>query len=102
GYTLPTATEAALFLTDYQDSYINLNVSSLMKSYLDALVISDAVDYIMLTATINSDISLTATEKGQLRFIVTYLSENEGDPIEDVTWSKKRIVAAVQGFSKSS
>lgn len=101
-YTLPTATEAALFLTDYQNSYINLNVSSLMKSYLDVLVLSDTVDYIVLTATIDSDISLTDTEKVQLRFIITYLSENDGDPIEDVTWSKKRIVAAVEGFSKSS
>lgn len=102
GFTLPTATEAALFLTDYQNSYINLSVSSLMKSYLDTLVTTDAVDYIVLTETINTDISLTATEKGQLRFIVTYLSENDGDPIEDVTWSKKNIVAAVHGFSKSS
>jgi len=102
GFTLPTATEATLFLTEYQDSYINLSVSSQMKSYLDTLVISDVVDYIVLTATINSDISLTDTEKVQLLFIVTYLSENDGDPIEDVTWSKKNIVAAVQGFSKSS
>lgn len=102
GFTLPTATEAALFLTDYENSYINMNVSTQMRSYLDVLVATDAVDYVTLTETINTDISLTNIEKMKLQFIVTYISENDGDPIEDVTWSKKRIVAALQGFSKSS
>lgn len=102
GFVLPTATEAAFFLTDYEDSYLNLNVSSQMRSYLDALVATDDLDYIMLANTIQEDLTLTSTQKIQLQFIVTYLSDTAGDPIEDDTWTRKNIVAAVHGFDKSS
>lgn len=101
-FTLPTATEATSFLTDYDDSYVNMNVSLQMRSYLDVLVTADVLDYTTLAATIDADIILTPTEKMQLQFIVTYMRDSAGDPIEDVTWSKKNIVAAVQGLSKSS
>jgi len=102
GFVLPTTTEAAFFLTDYEDSYINMNVSSQMRSYLDVLVATDVVDYILLADTIQADLTLTSTQKIQMQFIVTYLSDTAGDPIEDDTWTKKNIVAAIHGFDKSS
>ena len=102
GFTLPTATEATLFLTDYENSYINMNVSTQVRSYLDVLVATDDVDYILLADMIQADLTLTSTQKIQLQFIVTYLSDTAGDPIEDDTWTRKNIVAAIHGFDKSS
>lgn len=102
GFILPTETQAEFFLTDYEDSYVNLKVSSQMRSYLDVLVGMDALDYNMLTDTIHADFVLTSAEKVQLQFIVTCLIDAAGDPIEDVTWTKKRIVAAIIGFEKSN
>ncbi len=102
GFGLPSATEAASFLTGYDYSYTNLNVSLQMKSYLNVLLATDVVDYTTLLAAINTDSSLTTTEKEQLQFIVTYINDTKGDPIEDDSWSKKNIVAAVHGFAKSS
>ena len=101
-FTLPTTTEAASFLTGHDDSYANLNVSLQMRSYLNVVLATDVVDYITLLATINTDSSLTTTEKEQLQFIITYMNDTKGDPIEDDSWSKKNIVAAVHGFAKSS
>lgn len=101
-FALPTANEANSFLTDYDDSYANLNVSLRMRSYLDVLVTTDEVDYLILADTINADANLTTTEKEQLQFIATYINDTKGDPIEDDSWSKKNIVAAVHGFAKSS
>lgn len=102
GFALPTANEANSFLTDYDDSYANLNVSLRMRSYLDVLVTTDEVDYLILADTINADANLTTTEKEQLQFIATYINDTKGDPIEDDSWSKKNIVAAVHGFAKST
>jgi len=102
GFSLPTATEAAFFLTDYEDSYTALNVSLQMRSYLDTLIGSQSIDYIVLADTIQADLNLTSTEKLQLQFIVIYLGDTYNDPIEDDSWTKKRIVAAVRGFTKSS
>lgn len=102
GFILPTVAEADLFLTHYQSSYINLNVSTQMKLYLGILVAANNVDYTTLADTINIDTILTSTEKMQLQFIVSYLHETDGDPIEDDSWTRKRIVAAIKGFEKSS
>ena len=101
-FVLPTTTEADFFLTDYQDFYVSLNVSSQMRSYLDALVSTNNINYLVFADMIQEDLTLTTTEKIQLQFIVTYLSDTAGDPIEDDTWTKKNIVAAVHGFAKSS
>lgn len=101
GFALPTATEAAFFITSYEDSYENLNVSLQMMSYLDILTSMQSVDFTILQNTIQADGVLTPNEKMQLEFIVTYFHETYGGPIEDDSWSKKRIVAAVKGFEKS-
>lgn len=101
GFTLPTEAQVEFFLTNYEESYVNLSVSSQMRSYLDILVGTDSVNYNMLADMIHADSVLTSAEKMQLHFIVTYIIDTDGDPIEDVTWTKKRIVAAVSGFEKS-
>lgn len=102
GFTLPTSSEANVFLTDYNAAYASLNVSPKMKMYLDSLVTTNNVDYTTLASTINTDLVLTSIEKVQLQFIVTYLGDTYNDPIEDGSWSKKNIVAAMNGFAKSS
>lgn len=102
GFVLPTVTEADLFLTHYQSGYVNLNVSTQMKSYLGILVAANNVNYTTLADTINIDTILTSTEKMELQFIVSYLHDTDGDPIEDDSWTRKRIVAAIKGFEKSS
>lgn len=101
GFVLPTTTEAAMFVTDYEDFYENLNVSPQMTGYFDTIAETQDVDYLVLADTVQTDIILTPTEKMQLQFIITYLYETKGDPIEDDTWTKKNIVAAVKGFEKS-
>lgn len=102
GFVLPTTTEAQFFLTDYDYSYTDLDVSLQMMVYLDTIVETNGLDYVGITESIQADLILTTTEKMQLQFIVTYFNDTVGGPIDDDSWSKKNIVAAVKGFEKSN
>lgn len=101
-FLLPTTTEAEVYLNHFENSYENLNVSAQMLEYLNAIVLAENVNHEVLMNSVQEDVLLNMTEKMQLEFILTYLHENSGGPIDDDSWSKKNIVAAVKGFEKSN
>lgn len=99
-FVLPTTTDAQVFLVNYETAYNNLDVSVTMKSYLTAFL-QENPNYDVLLNALSNETMLTQDEERQLRFIAMWLVDSATPPEEDI-WRKRKIVAAVKGFEKST
>lgn len=104
-YQLISSIDAVSFLVNQKTSYDQLDVSFLVKNYLDALLSAqnERSVYVLLQE-ISTDNSLSIDEKKMLTYTVNTASitHKKGKPVVfNPQWGKRKIVGIVEGWTVS-
>ncbi len=100
-YSLITVTDAQNIIYNYNEKYLTLHVSLVVKDYFNAVIQENNLDN--LITAITADEELTVNDKDLLFFIISCLENTPpGSNNNDVDWKKKMIVSATLGFKESN